>query len=129
MGATHFSGPVISEGGFIGQSGSVSTAGNVTYTMAQILAGLILRDAAGANRTDTTPTAAQIVAGMAGALAGSTLEFAVRNISGGAFTVTVQGGAGVTGTVPAIAQNTGTRMMFVITNAAPGAEAVSIYAV
>jgi len=129
MGATHFSGPVYSEGGFINQAITIATAGPVTYTMPQILAGLILRDAAGANRTDTTPTAAQVVAGIAEVKVGSAADFFVRNISGGAFTITVQGGAGVTGTVPAIAQGASTHMALVVTNATPGAEAVALYVV
>jgi hypothetical protein len=127
MGATHFSGPVYSEGGFINQAITIATAGPVTYTMQQILAGLILRDAAGANRIDTTPTAAQVVAGIPDARSGSAAEFVVRNISGGAFTITPTAGAGVTGTVPAIAQGASTRMALVVTNATPGAEAVSLY--
>lgn len=44
--------------------GTVVTAGAGTYTAAQILDGVIIRDCTGASRTDTLPTAALLVAAM-----------------------------------------------------------------
>jgi hypothetical protein len=41
---------------------NITTAGAVTLTAAQILGGYINRDCNGANRTDTLPTAALLVA-------------------------------------------------------------------
>ena len=78
---------------------TVATAGPVTYTPAQFLGGMILRDCAGAARSDTTPTAAAIIAGMTVSgrppVEGNYCELYLRNTSGGAFAVTMLAGAGV----------------------------------
>src|SRR5258708_2593347 len=54
----------IGQANYFGQGApvSISTAGNVTYTAAQLYTGTIVRDTNGAARTDTLDTAAAIVA-------------------------------------------------------------------
>jgi len=105
-----------------------STAGTVTYSAAELVGGLILRDPAGADRSDVSPTAAQIVGAVAGAIATSSFEFVIRNTADAAETITLTAGAGVTlnGTMT-IAQNNSKRFLAVITNAGTGTEAVTIY--
>lgn len=104
------------------------TAGARTYTAAEIIGGLILRDPTGANRSDVTPTAAAIVAGLSGAIASSSFEFTIKNTADAAETITLTAGAGVTlsGTMT-IAQNNSKRFLAVIDNAGGGAEAVTVY--
>jgi hypothetical protein len=105
-----------------------STEDALTYTAAMLVGGLILRDPNGANRSDVTPTAALIVAEIAGCIVGSSFEFTIRNTANAAETITVTAGAGVTlsGTMT-IAQNNSKRFLAVVTNATAQAEAVTIY--
>ncbi len=105
-----------------------NTAGVVTYSAAELVGGLILRDPAGANRDDVTPTAAQIVGAVTAAIATSSFEFIIRNTADAAETITLTAGSGVTlsGTMT-IAQNNSKRFLAVITNAGSGTEAVTIY--
>ena len=107
---------------------TVTTAAAVTYTAAQLLAGLILRDPNGAGRSDVTPTAAAIVAALQGARVGLSFEFTIRNDADAAETITVTAGSGVTlsGTMT-IAQNNIKRFLVNVTNATSGSEAVKIY--
>jgi hypothetical protein len=78
---------------------TVGTAGPVTYTKEQFLGGMIIRDCAGAARSDTTPTAAAIIEGMTvsgrAPAVGNYCELYLRNTSAGAFAVTLLAGAGV----------------------------------
>lgn len=103
-----------------------ATAGALTYTAAQLLGGLILRDPAGAGRSDVTPTAAAIVAAIPGCAIGSSFEFTIRNAADAAETITVTAGTDVTlsGTMT-IAQNNSKRFKAVVT--AVGTPAVTIY--
>jgi hypothetical protein len=105
-----------------------TTAGAVTYTAAELIGGLILRDPAGASRSDVSPTAALIVAGIAGAIVGSSFEFTIRNDADAAETITLTAGEGVTlsGTMT-IAQSNSKRFLAVCTNVGSGTEAVTIY--
>ncbi len=107
---------------------TITTAGAGTYTAAQIVGGLILRDPAGGARTDTTHTAAQILAAIPNAIVGSAIEFTVRNTADAAETITVAGGSGVTtsGTMT-IAQNNTKRFMLVFTNVTASSEAATLY--
>lgn len=157
MAGTHFRGPVYSTGGFVGtvdSTGSptqvplmampaptsINTAGNVTYTAAQLLTGTILRDANGGARTDVLPTAALLVAALGGsssisggsALVGMSFDFLIVNTSGAANTVQITMGTGGTsggGAVLAtIAQSTSRWFTLRLTNVTPGAEAYTVYA-
>jgi hypothetical protein len=105
-----------------------ATAGARTYTAAELYGKLILRDPAGANRSDVTPTAAALVAAIPGAVVGSSFEFSIRNTADAAETITITAGAGVTlsGTMT-VAQNNCKRFLVVVTNAGSGTEAVTIY--
>lgn len=107
---------------------TITTAGVVTYTAAQLLGGLILRDPAGAGRNDVSPTAALIVAAISGATVGQSFDFIIRNDADAAETITLTAGAGVTlsGTMT-IAQNNIKRFRAVLTNVTSSSEAVTIY--
>lgn len=105
-----------------------ATAGAKTYTAAELLGGLILRDPAGAGRSDVTPTAAQIVTGLAGGVVGSSFEFTIRNTADGDETITITAGTDVTlSGVMTIAQNNSKRFLCRLDNVGSGTEAVTIY--
>ena len=74
----------------------IATAGAATYTAAQLLTGLVLRDPNGAGRSDITPTASLIVAAIPNAVVGSVFEFVIINEADAAETITVTAGGGVT---------------------------------
>jgi hypothetical protein len=105
-----------------------NTAGVVTYTAAELIGGLILRDPNGAGRSDVTPTATQIVAAIPCASAGDTFEFDIRNTADANETITLTAGTDVTlsGTMT-IAQNNTKRFKVVVTDATT--PAVTIYAI
>lgn len=71
---------------------TINTAGNVTYTAAQILSGILVRDTNGGARSDTLPTAALLVAAITNPQVGDVLRCAI--IGGGAAILTVLIGAG-----------------------------------
>jgi hypothetical protein len=74
----------------------VTTAGAGTYTAAGFATGLIQRDPNGAARTDTTPTAAQLIAGL-GLTANYQHKFCtIHNNADAAETITLAGGTSVT---------------------------------
>lgn len=58
---------------------SIATAGAGTYTAAHVLGGIIVRDCAGASRTDTLPTAAALVAAMPGVRVGDIVRCLIVN--------------------------------------------------
>src|SRR5207245_1019852 len=84
----------------------------------------------GASRTDTTDTAAAIVAALVGAVVTTSFEFTVKNISSIGQNITVAGGVGVTFpsdtalVIPAGASRT---YIGRCTNVTGGTEAVTIY--
>ena len=101
---------------------SIANGVNTTYTSAQILGGLILRNPS-AGVTDTLPTATDLINTLRSftkdAYIGMSFEFTIQNGSGGANTITVAAGTGGTtnGTMT-IAQNNMKRFKIVITNVA-----------
>lgn len=101
-----------------------TTAAAVTYTAAEILGGLILRDPNGAGRLDLLPTAADIIAAIENVQVGDSFEFTIRNTANGAETITVTTNTGLTlsGTMT-IAQNNTKRFLAVVTSAT----AVTVY--
>ena len=108
-----------------------ATAGNVTYTAAQMLGGLILRDPAGAARSDVTPTAALLVAGLPGVAVDDVVECIVVNTADAAEVLTITAGTGVT-LVPASVtptQNEIARLLIRFTNVTASSEACTIYAI
>jgi hypothetical protein len=78
----------------------VDAASPATYTAAQISTGIILRDPNGAARTDTTPTAALLIAGASNqytlAKDGDSIEFEIRNTGSAGELITLAAGSGVT---------------------------------
>ena len=105
-----------------------TTAAAVTYTVTQVLGGLILRDPNGAARADLLPTAAAIVAAIEGVQLQTSFEFTIRNTADAAETITVTTNTGLTlsGTMT-IAQNNSKRFKAVVTNITSGTEAVTVY--
>ena len=99
-----------------------ATAGAVTYTAAQCLQGIILRDPNGGAVSDVTPTAALIIAelqkrGLYQGI-GTTFEFLVVNEANAAEVLTITAGANVT-LVPASVtptQNESTRIRATVTS-------------
>jgi hypothetical protein len=105
-----------------------ATVGPVTYTAANLLGGLILRDPAGASRSDVSPTAALIVAAIPGAIVGSSFEFTIKNTADADEIITLTAGVGVTlsGNM-AISRYCARRFVAVCTNVGSGTEEVTIY--
>lgn len=73
---------------------AVNTGGAVTYTAAQILTGWIVRDCAGASRSDVLPTAALLVAAIDGVAIGDVVEVLFVNGSDAAEVITIGAGSG-----------------------------------
>lgn len=97
---------------------TLATAGASTYLAAAILTGIILRDPNGSARTDTTDTAAAIIAAIPQlAVDYGEFTFIVINTADAAETITVAGGTGVTtqGTMT-IAQNSANKFSFLRTS-------------
>lgn len=107
---------------------TLTTAGNLTLTTAQILGGLILRAGNGGARTDTLPTAAALVEAIQGCMVGTSFEFVLLNNSATAVNITLAAGTGGTasGTM-ATAQNNSKIFCVVFTNVTIGSEAYTLY--
>lgn len=104
-----------------------ATAAAVTFTAAQVLGGLILRDPAGAGRADLLPTAAALKAAINTPMVGTSFEFTIRNTADAAETITVTTNTGLTlsGTMT-IAQNNSKRFLAVFT-AIGDSPAITVY--
>lgn len=96
---------------------SVTTAGAGTYSVADILSGCILRDCAGAGRTDTTADAVDLIAGLPLGRIGARHKCTVVNVSDAAETITMAGGTGVT-IAGSIAQGAAIEFTFIRTGTA-----------
>lgn len=110
---------------------TVDTADNVTYSTAQFLSGIILRGSMSTGRTDTTPTAAQIVAAFPSAVVGSCAKLTIVNgeTNSGNFsnTVTLSAGTGVSlVSVSSIQAAGATTFIIICTNVTGSSEAVRI---
>lgn len=108
---------------------AISTAGAVTFTAAQVLTGMIIRNCNGANRADLFPTAADFVNALGnGVKPGHHVDFWIRNNSGAAETTTLTTNTGLTlsGTM-AVAQNNAKHFRAVVTTETKGSEAVTVY--
>lgn len=111
---------------------SLATAGAATLTAAQLLSGLIVRDCAGAARTDVLPTAAQLVAAIPNAQVGDMVRCTMINGSDAAEVITLQEGAGggwdsnfvATKT---IGQNQAREVIVRLTNVTASSEAYIVY--
>jgi hypothetical protein len=71
-----------------------ATAGAQTYTAADIVGGIIVRDPNGAGRSDVLPTAANLVAAVPGAVVGDTIRCIIVNGADAAETITIGAGSG-----------------------------------
>jgi hypothetical protein len=116
---------------------SISTAGNVTYTAAQLLSGTIVRDPNGAARTDTLPTAALLVAALnalSAAEVGDVVNAYIVNGADAAETITLAAGTGgtfdanQTAAARVVAQNSSKMIRIRLTNVTAGAEAYAVCA-
>lgn len=82
-----------------------TTAGAVTYTAADILGGIIMRDCNGAGRTDVLPSAALLLAAMKDEEVGDIIPvLIINNTAAGGFIITITPGAG--GTLAQVATST-----------------------
>jgi hypothetical protein len=85
---------------------TVTAAEATTYTAAQILGGVILRDCASSARTDVLPSAALLIAALKEDTIGQVIKCLIVNNSDAAETITIDAGDG--GTITQIA---GTRII------------------
>lgn len=112
---------------------SDATAGARTYTAAEILGGVIVRDPNGAGRSDVLPTAALLVAALPGAAVGDTIQCIIINGADAAETITIGAGAGgafdtnQTAASRVIPQNSSRVMTIRLTNVTAAAEAYVVY--
>lgn len=94
----------------------IATADAVTYTAAQVLGGVIIRDCAGAGRSDVLPTAALLIGALMEDAIGQVVKCLVVNDSDAAETITLVAGSGGSFTQIAatriIPQNT-SRMVYI----------------
>lgn len=120
---------------YISQSTATSdaTAGARTYTAAEILGGLIVRDCAGGSRSDVLPTAALLVAAMDKPKVGDVIRCYIVNGSDAAETITIGAGTGggfdtnQTAASRVIPQNSSKDIYIRITGVASGSEAYVVY--
>jgi hypothetical protein len=103
-----------------------NTAGDVTYTAAEVIGGLILRDPNGGARADLFPTAANLAAAIKKLNTGSSFTVTIRNTADAAETITMTTNTGLTlsGTMT-IAQNAQKEFLVVCT--AIGTPTFAIY--
>ena len=127
---SHTQSQLHSEGAMVDNKVPVTytTAGAITMTAADLLAGLVLRDPNGAGRADLVPTAAAIIDALTinghPPAVGASFEFTIRNTADAAETITVTTNTGITlsGTMT-IAQSNSKRFLVVVASLS----AVSIY--
>ena len=85
-----------------------TTAGANTWSAAEFIGGLLLRDPNGDHRSDVTPTATQLVTAISNCKVGTAFRVIIRNTANAAETITVTAGSGVTlsGTMTITQNNT-----------------------
>ena len=107
---------------------SIADAAVVTFTPAQMLSGLILRDVGGTHRADKVPTAVALVDALGDqAFVGASFEFTIENEDGTHnTTLTTNDGDTLNGTMQVDALNS-KRFLVVITNVTAASEAFSVY--
>jgi hypothetical protein len=118
-------GTIVGIGGDLG----LSNAGGNTLTAAQIINGIVRRTAGGA-QTDTTPTAAAIVAAIPNAQVGMTFTLKIYNNSGGTHTLGLGTGVTIaTGFTSVLTTTAAQRHTFTfrLANVTASSEAVTVY--
>ena len=114
---------------FEGKRSEATQSATATLSVAQVLGGFI-NSAPAAGITLTTPTAANLVAGIPGCKVGDAFDVVIENTAAGANAITLAAGTGGTlrgGT--SIAQNKSAILRFVLTNVGSGTEAYTVYSV
>lgn len=107
----------------VGELGKTSASG-VTYTASEFLSDAIFRSG-GAALSDTTPSAAQLVAAMPGSIPGTGKRITINNQNTG--TLTLVAGAGVTlVSTTTVGSNQSRDFLIRVTNSTLGAEAVRV---
>lgn len=110
-----------------GAPATLSNAAGQTLSTAQMLNAVLLRSGA-AGVTDTTPTAAALVAALPGVVAGQSYIWTIRNANSG--TLTLAAGSGVTlasGNTNTTSTVNAHYWLVQFTNVTPSSEAVTIY--
>jgi hypothetical protein len=104
---------------------NLTTAGDETYTSAQIAGVVITRDPNGAGRTDTTDTAANLITALGLEENGECAQCYLINTADAAEAITLAGGVGVTvlNAGQTVRQNKAALLLFRRT----GAAAVTLY--
>lgn len=119
-------------GGY-GTPTSDATAGARTYTAAEILGGIIVRDPNGASRSDVLPTAALLVAAMTRPAVGDVIRCLIVNGADAAETITIGAGTGggfdtnQTSASRIIGQNAAKLIHIRLTNVTASSEAYVVY--
>jgi hypothetical protein len=103
---------------------AVNNAAGQTYTAAQFLGGVISRSGA-TTVSDTTPTAAAIVAAIPGCEVGSATYLDIINTNSGLLTILAGSGVTLSGTTTIATVNT-RRYAIIVTNATLSSEAVTM---
>jgi len=105
-----------------------TTAGALTMTVAMFRAGILNRDPNGAARTDTTPTAAELVADIPNAVVGTSYWMTIDNQGAATEDITLAGGTDVTmnGTL-VIGDTKAVNILVTFTVVTVGSEAVTMY--
>lgn len=106
------------------QFNTLSNASGQTLTAAQLLGGILDR-AGAAGVSDTTPTAAALVAAFPGVAVGDVKEFSIRNRNTGTLTIVAGSGVTLEGTTT-IATVYTRRYAIRFTNVKSGSEAVTL---
>jgi hypothetical protein len=107
-----------------------TTASNVTYTATEVKGGLIARDPNGASRTDTLPSAANLVAALPGAIVGQGVPLLFRNDADASENLTLNAGTGGTldpSTTLILARQDVVLLLLRLTNVGSGTEAYTVY--
>lgn len=112
-----------------------NTLGDVQYSVVQLVGGMILRNPGGSPRSDSTPTAADIVAWLAlpingGVKVGSFIEFTIKNLDVPANDISFSPTAGVImydASPEALVAPSTNNFLLVVDNIGSGTEAVTIY--
>lgn len=108
---------------------TIAAAATVTLTARQMLGGMILHNADAGGTATTTATAAELVAAYNGVTTNSSALLIIRN-TGGAGTITISGGTGVTfGDTDTVATGDTGIYLLSFTNTVPGSEAVTMYTI
>lgn len=103
----------------------LAAAANTTATVAQVVGGTFDNTLATANNTLTLPTAAALVAGLSGALVGTSFTFHVVGDSSSSLTVAAGTGGTLVGS-GAVGANVSAKFSVRLTNVSSGTQAYSL---